>query len=135
MFNNHHPKRHALSFKYAYEGLDYVIKTQPNFRIHIVFALIVAVLAFMLNFRGSDWVLLILIVTFILVLEMINTIFEVLVDHLWQEEHPKAKIIKDVAAGVVLVGAIGATIAGSALFTPYLLPIVYACSSMLGWAI
>jgi len=121
MLATHHPKRHLLSFKYAFEGVYFVLKSQANFRLHLLIAVLICLLAAMLNFSIIEWIVVILTIAFILCLEMINTVFEVLVDHLWQEEHPRAKVIKDVGAGVVLIGAIAAAIVGSLLFLPHLL--------------
>ena len=120
MLSGHHPRRHIKSFHYAFEGIEYVIKTQANFRVHIIIAMIVCIMAYLLDFSLVEWSVLMLTITFILCLEMVNTVFEVVVDHLWQEEHPKAKIIKDVAAGIVLVGASGAALIGILLFIPHL---------------
>lgn len=119
MWREHHPRRHIERFKYATEGIVYAFKQEANFRIHIFSALLAVALGILVNLSITHWILLVSIITFILVLEMINTIFEIIVDHLWEEEHPRAKAIKDIAAGVVFVGAIGAAIAGILLFWPY----------------
>ena len=121
MLLEHSPRKHALSFKYAFQGIHYVLKTQANFRIHIITAILVIALAYMLRFSELEWIVLFITISFVFILELINTVFEVLVDHLWQEENPRAKIIKDVAAGAVLIGAIGAAIIGVFLFAPYFL--------------
>jgi diacylglycerol kinase len=52
----------------------------------------------------------------VLVVEMINTAFELVVDMLSPEFHPIAKIIKDVAAGAVLIASISAFVIGILLF-------------------
>ena len=119
MLAAHHPRRHAKSFKYAAEGILFVAISQANFRVHLVSGLLVTILGLLLGITKAEWLIVIFLITFVLVLEMINTIFEVVVDHLWQEEHPRAKIIKDVAAGAVLVSSIGALIIGLIIFLPY----------------
>lgn len=121
MFETHHPRRHINSFKYALEGLFYVLHTEANFRLHIFVALIVCAAAAFFNFSNTEWMLLILTISFVLALEMINTVFEIVVDHLWQEEHPRAKIIKDVGAGTVLIGALAACLIGIILFLPHII--------------
>lgn len=132
MWREHHPKRHMMRFKYASEGIYYVLKTQANFRVHLVMAYLVILAAWWFQFTRIEWIILIGTIGAILALEMINTIFEVVVDHLWQEEHPKAKIIKDVAAGTVFVAAIGAMIIGLFLFVPYVVPMVLGyCSKLI----
>lgn len=115
----HHARRHLFSYKFAIEGIFYCFKNETNFILHTASALLAIILGFFVQLSRIDWILLTGVITFVLVLEMINTVFEVLVDHLWQEEHPRAKIIKDVAAGCVLIGAIGAAITGVLIFGPY----------------
>lgn len=121
MFASHHPRKHGQSFKYAFEGIAHVTKTQANFRIHLAIAVLTIILGFILGLSSLEWLVLCATIAAVLVLEMLNTIFEELVDHLWQEEHPRAKIIKDVAAGAVLVASIGAAVIGVLLFAPHYL--------------
>lgn len=120
MLSAHHPRRHAKSFKYAFEGIMFVTISQANFRVHLLSATLVILLGWMVGLSRVDWLFVVLLISTVLVLEMFNTVFEVLVDHLWQEEHPRAKIIKDVAAGAVLIGSIGALVSGLIIFLPYL---------------
>jgi diacylglycerol kinase len=56
----------------------------------------------------------------VIVSEMINTSLEAIVDLITKEHRVQAKIAKDVAAGMVLVGAAGSIVVGLIIFTPYL---------------
>ena len=64
-----------------------------------------------------------LTVTLVLVAEMINTVVEAVVDLVSPTYHPLARVAKDVAAGAVLVTAIGSVVVGLFIFLPYLLPL------------
>ena len=104
------------SFGYAFAGIWHCLCKERNYRLHMFIALCVCALAWYYQFNRDQWGILIITVTSILVLEMINTAFELVVDMLSPEFHPTAKIIKDVAAGAVLVASIAAFVIGILLF-------------------
>jgi diacylglycerol kinase len=109
------------SFRYAFAGLWYCFRTQRNFRIHIAFAFLATVLGAFLEFSATEWAVVALLVVMVLAAEMVNTMVESLVDLVTTEYHPLAKVAKDVAAGVVLLTAIGAVVIGLIIFGPKLL--------------
>ncbi len=109
------------SFGYAFSGLAYCFRTQRNFRIHLSIALAAALLGVLLGLSGVEWAVFVAMVVLVLVAEMVNTMVESLVDMVTTEYHPLAKVAKDVAAGVVLLTAIGAVAVGLLIFLPRLL--------------
>jgi diacylglycerol kinase (ATP) len=112
--------RRLKSFKYAFEGIQYVALTQRNFQVHVIVALSVTFLGLWLRVSKIDWLFIILSVALVWTLEIINTAIEVLVDFVSPEFHPIAGKIKDIAAGAVLISAIAAAVLGSIIFIPYL---------------
>jgi len=108
------------SFRYAFAGQWYVLRTQRNARIHLVIALLAVALAAVLRLSLVEWAILALTIGFVFVAEMFNTMAEAAVDAATQEFHPLAKIVKDVAAGAVLLSAIISVIVGLLLFGPRL---------------
>lgn len=110
-----------LSFKHAGEGLFYAIRTQRNFRIHLVATVLVATLGIWLRLSGTSWAILVLTIGLVLVTEMVNTAAEALVDLASPHYHPLAKLVKDVAAGAVLVISITSVVVGVILLGPPLL--------------
>ncbi|MGI0059541.1 MAG: diacylglycerol kinase family protein, partial [Nitrosotalea sp.] len=52
--------------------------------------------------------------------EMINTAIEQMVDLITKEHRQEAKVAKDVAAGMVLVAAVGSVIVGILIFVPHI---------------
>jgi diacylglycerol kinase (ATP) len=112
---------HQISFKNAFIGIRWALSTQPNFRIHFVLA-ILAVIAGVF-FRITTTEMLIIIFTIILGLsgEMINTSIEAMTDLITTEWRENAKIAKDVAAGTMLLIAIGALIVALIIFLPHII--------------
>jgi diacylglycerol kinase len=108
----------AKSFQYAFEGWQYVLRTQHNAWIHAVISIVVFGLAFWLGLSPQDWAILVLTIMAVWMAEFMNTAIEAVVDMNMPEIHPLAKVAKDVAAAAVLVGAIGAVIIGLLILGP-----------------
>ncbi|MEA2574427.1 MAG: diacylglycerol kinase [Chloroflexia bacterium] len=115
------PNSQISSFAFAFAGLFYVFRTQRNFRIHIAIALVMAFVGLLLGLSLTEWAMFGVMVTVVLAAEMTNTMVEALVDLVSPGYHPLAKVSKDVAAGVVLLTAIGAVVVGLLIFGPKLL--------------
>src|SRR5437899_1501642 len=89
----------ARSFRYAFAGLFYVLRTQRNFRIHLAVGALAVLLGAVLRLSAPEWALLAVVITLVLAVEMVNTVVEAVVDLASPAYHPLAKIAKDVAAG------------------------------------
>lgn len=114
------PKKFSiLSFKYAFEGILAALKQEPNLKIHFLIALLVIAISFILNISSTDWVIIIFIIGFVIIIELTNTAIEKVVDVFTDREHPGAKYAKDIAAGAVLISSITAAIIGLLVFLPY----------------
>ncbi len=110
-------QRFIESFNASLEGFIYVLKTQRNMRIHYLASVLIILLGIWLNLSITELMILSVTITIVLVAEMANTAMEHMVDIVKTELHPLAKIIKDVAAGSVLVASINAVIIGYILFS------------------
>ena len=112
-------KRLIKSFKHAFKGLFHVLKTEQNFRIQLIAALAVIILS--IYFRVKPWeaVALILVILMVLVLELLNSIFERLVDILKPRVHYYIRVIKDIMAATVLLASLAAIVIGLIIFWPY----------------
>ncbi len=108
----------ALSFRYAFEGWWYVLRTQHNAWIHAAVSVAVVALAFWLGVSRLEWAILLLATMLVWMAEFANTALEAVVDMAMPDYHPLAKVAKDVAAAAVLVGAIGAAIIGLLILGP-----------------
>ena len=109
------------SIQYAIEGIKTAFQEEPNFKIHFAIAILVLILAGFLGFSSSEWLLLLFTISFVLVVEFINTSLEDMVSLINPEVHPLAKKAKDVMAAAVLISAITSVFVGVILFLPKLL--------------
>ena len=110
------------SFFYAAKGLKYAFSTQRNFRIHVGFTLVAFVLGLFLGLNKSELAIMALTATSVLVVELLNTSIESVVDlAIGKRFHPLAKIAKDCAAGAVLVASISSLLIAALLLLPSLL--------------
>jgi len=111
------------SFEFAIEGIKTALKNEPNLQIHIIIGVLVFVLAGILRFNIFEWIVLLFTVTLVIVLELINTSIESIVNLVSPEIKPQAKVAKDVAAAAVLVTAIMSIVIGALLFLPNIIKV------------
>ena len=104
------------SIKHALLGLKVAYKTEKNFRIHIWFGILVIVVALYWPLDKYLWLILLIVIALVLVLEILNSAIERLVDMLAPQTHKFAKEVKDLLAAMVLVVAIFAILIGSLIF-------------------
>ncbi len=108
-----------ISFKYAWAGIAYAFTTQRNFRVHTGVGVIALILCWALNVSNTEIAIICLTVGAVLVMEILNTALESLVDlTVGQTYHELAKVAKDCAAGAVLMAAIVALLIAALIFIP-----------------
>lgn len=112
-------KRFIRSVRHAVRGVRYAGSTEKNFQLEIVAAVLVITLMYLLPLTVQERVLLICVISGVLVLELVNTSIERVVDMLKPRVHPYARIAKDVMAAAVLIASIGAIAVGLIILTPY----------------
>ena len=110
--------KRIISFRYAFEGWAYVLRTQHNAWIHGAATVAVVILAFWLGMSRVEWSILILTIAIVWLAEFTNTALEAVIDLVSPDYHPLAKTAKDVAAGAVLVSACAAVIVGLIILGP-----------------
>jgi len=107
------------SFKYAFSGISYVLKTSRNFKIQLIFAVSTLIIGFLLQISQSNYVILIATILSVLILEILNTSIESIVDLVMKKEFSSlAKISKDTSAGAVLLASINSVIIAVYIFVP-----------------
>ncbi len=109
----------AKSFRYAFAGIGFMLRTQHNAWLHAVATIAVVAAGLAVDLQASDWKWLVLTIAMVWVAEAMNTAFEHLCDVVSPEFHASVKTAKDVAAGAVLICAIGAVAMGWLIFAPY----------------
>lgn len=102
--------KQLLSFKSAFKGVWYTIKSESHMRFHMVAGFYVLLFSFFYNFSVSQIALLVLLIASIMFAEIINTCIEELCNLVADRYEPIVKIVKDMAAGAVLVLSIASAI-------------------------
>lgn len=113
-------RQHHISFKNAFAGLFWAVKTQPNFRVHLVLSLVAISLGAYFQITAVEKVIILFTILLGLSGEMINTALESMTDLITKEWRQEAKIAKDVAAGMMLLIAMGAVVIAAIIFLPYI---------------
>ena len=109
------------SFRCAIRGLRVMIVSQHNAWIHALATIIVLLVSVYFRLTRAEWCWIIVAIISVWTAEALNTAFEFLTDVASPEFHPLAEKAKDVAAGAVLITAIGSALIGLIVFGPYLI--------------
>ncbi len=109
-------KRLINSFRFAWRGILIYCRSGKNASIHLFASVVVIVLGIYLRLAISNWCILLLCMTLVHAAEAFNTGLEEVVNFISPQHHHKAEKIKDLAAGAVLITAIGAAITGCLIF-------------------
>ncbi len=113
-------RRILRSFGYAFEGLALMLRTQPNFLVHLAVAALALILAAILRLTAVEFAILVLTIALVLVMECVNTVLETVCDLVSPGYHPLIKRAKDVSAGAVLITAIASVAIALLLYLPHL---------------
>lgn len=109
------------SVGYALKGIGYVLRNEQNFRMQILAAIVVGILAWYFPLSDAERILVLLLIMLILILELVNSAIEKMTDIVKPRLHQHVKIVKDIMAGTVLVASLGATILGLMIFLPHII--------------
>jgi diacylglycerol kinase len=120
------PAARLRSFVYAGRGIGILIGSQHNAWIHALATLSVVGLGLALGIPRLEWMALVIAIVSVWAAEAINTAFEFLCDVASPEFHPLVEAAKDVAAGAVLICAIGASITGLLVLGPPLAAVLFS---------
>ncbi|OQO70309.1 UDP kinase [Enterococcus villorum] len=112
-------KHFLMSVEFAIQGVKTVFNEERNMKKHVGFGLLAFFMGIICQLSLSEWLWLFLAVFLVWIVEILNTVFENVVDMFTDFHfHPIGKKIKDMAAGAVLVTAFFAIIVGLILFIP-----------------
>ena len=114
-------KKFFKGFYFAFNGIKYSLKTQLNFKIHGFLSVIALLLSYFLRITLNEWLWIIAAIALVLIVELINTAIEILVDLVSPEFNVKAGLIKDISAAAVLMAAIFAFLIGFIILFPKLI--------------
>ena len=111
-------KKIINSFKYAIEGFISSFKTERNMKIHVLAMALVIALGILFKLSKIEWCIITIAIVMVISAELFNTAIETVVDMVSPQKNLQAKLAKDIAAGAVLVFAIGSAIIGLIIFIP-----------------
>jgi diacylglycerol kinase len=109
----------------AFQGVVYVVRVERNARLHLLFALCALALGVALQVTNAELAAIFFAIIIVFTAEVVNTALEKTLDLIEPAQNEQVGIIKDIAAGAVLVSAIGAAAIGIAIYLPYILEIVW----------
>lgn len=117
-------KGRVQSFKYAINGLSLMLRSQHNAWLHAVATFGVLVLGLICGLSCGEWCWLVLAIMAVWTAEAMNTALEFLADVASPEFHPLVEKAKDVAAGAVLLSALGSLVIALLVLGPHLFRMV-----------
>lgn len=110
-----------MSVKRAGRGLLLGFARESNIRRECAAALIVLILTLTLPLQSWEWAALLIVTVFVLVVELVNTAIERLLNVVKPQFHEEVRDIKDLSAGAVLLASGAACVVGLRIFGPYVL--------------
>lgn len=115
---NHAVKKHTSAFENASAGLFWALRTQSNYRIHLLLAIAAIAAGYFLEISYFEWLVVITLIFVGLIIETINTTIEVTTDAIDKKWRRDLKIAKDVSAASMLIFAVGAFILAGIIYLP-----------------
>jgi diacylglycerol kinase (ATP) len=106
----------AKSFRIAYRGIGYLFIYHRNMRLIFILGILAFIVGILLKLKGLELVVLCITITLVFMAEIFNTAIELLMDIINKEYHVKIMLVKDIAAGIVLLTCLNALAAGYILF-------------------
>ncbi|MDZ7741169.1 MAG: diacylglycerol kinase family protein [Bacteroidota bacterium] len=113
------------SFRFAFKGIKHLLISQHNTWIHLIIAVLVIIAGFIFGLSNLEWLLICFATGFVFSAEAMNTAIEMLVDKVSPERNREAGLVKDLAAGAVLIAAITAAVIGLIIFLPKIINLCY----------
>ncbi|MDO8463164.1 MAG: diacylglycerol kinase family protein [bacterium] len=114
------PPRFLQSSGHALRGIAVAVRHERHVRIELVAFTVVLFLGFLVRLQPWEWIAILLVSSFVLVVELVNSAVEYLLDLLKPRLHDYARDVKDVLAGAVFLAAFVAVVVGCIIFLPYL---------------
>ncbi len=107
------------SFKLAWGGINFIIRTERNMKIHLIFAVIAIISSFVFRISEIEFLFVVFAIALVMITEAANTAFELLLDFVHGDRyHPDVKLLKDIIAGGVFIAALNAFVIGIIIFVP-----------------
>lgn len=105
-------KKCICSFRYAFQGVKFVLMHENNFRFHLFIGLGIVIVGLWIGFNFVEWCIIILLIGAVLVAEVFNTAIEKVMNKISPTYDMETGLIKDIAAGAVLIMGLTAAFVG-----------------------
>lgn len=100
----------------AARGIGFLFLYHRNMRVIFMLGVAAFMFGLYLNLRGIELVALCITITLVFMAEIFNTAIEMLMDIISEEHHVKIKLVKDIAAGIVVLACLNSVAVGYILF-------------------
>ena len=117
-------KDRLRSVRYALRGINFLIRTQHNAWFHVAASFLVCLVGLYFELARFEWCWLACAITAVWFSEAVNTALEILSDVVCPHHDVQIGKAKDVAAGAVLICAMGAVVIGALIFWPHVKPLL-----------
>ena len=109
----------------AFYGVVFVVRVERNARLHLLIAVAALITGILLGVSNAELAAIFFAIILVFTSEIVNTALEKTLDLIEPKHNSQVRIIKDIAAGAVLVTAIGAAAIGIAIFLPHVLELIW----------
>lgn len=100
----------------ALRGIVYLFLYHRNMRIIFLMGLAAILMGFYFNLKGIELIALSITVTLVFMAEIFNTAVELMMNSIAEKYNTKVRLVKDIAAGIVVIVCINAAVIGYVLF-------------------
>lgn len=114
-----YPPQLFRSFLHALRGVRIAFRSEQSFRLQVLAAVIVIIVAALVHVRPTEWIILFLLIGSVLILELLNSVLERIMDTFKPRLHPAIHDMKDMMAAVVLMASLFAAVIGATILWPY----------------
>lgn len=112
------------SVKNCLDGINYVLANEKNFVREIILGIIAVLASYFFGISRMEWIVVILLINFVLIMELLNTALEKVVDLYTTKYNEIAKVVKDVASASVFLMSLFSAVIGFLIFLPYIIEFV-----------
>ena len=112
-------KKLGKSFKFAFAGVKTIFQEEHAFKVMFFWAILVVAAMFYFDLPLTQKAVLLLVIFLVLILELVNSVIEKVLDFVCPELNGQVKTIKNVLSGIVLLASLGAAVIGLLIFLPY----------------
>ena len=117
-------KSFISSLGFAFNGIRKCFSKESHFKVHSFCTVLIIIAGYFFKLAASEWVVISLSIASVFAAELFNTSIEILCNVVNSEIHPQIKLVKDMAAGAVLVMAVSAIVCGAIIFIPKIIQFI-----------